>query len=686
MRGEPRRNHNAIVPIPSRSHDPAVRAKRGIRCRGDEDVSRARCGTRTRRRRCRRYAPKQRLDGPASRAGTSSSGLCDTRLVGLGEGEESATEASPAAVVSRLLGEADAFFEEQKLSEALATCRHVLATFGRQQDQAVDERLAYARLLEGIALERLGNGDDGLRAYDDLITAHGDSRDPKIRRHVAWGLWDKAGLLEKLERGEEAEAAYDQLIGRDDQGLSDDLDAKIAWSLRLKGWRLAQAGRSEEAIAAYDEVISRFGGRSDVELRKSVVDTSVNKAALLGELRRADESMAAYDEALALALLADAPDPGLRDRAVMALSSKASALRALHRKEEASVVNRSVVDAHRAAKAAGGGAKESLISAVGALIAQVALLCDLDRDVEARQLKPELVAILGDVEPAAPPVSVADTTALPEAELAAALAKVIGKGDCWHWFENSDQQPPPELMADRAIELYRLTEPWAFADESAAGDAAQFAASMLRDIADGYAMLVRRLDPTRRKGLPLPQRAESQRKQLLETFAVREWAADLGHPLALEEPTEGVDDIKTCAQPPVDAETREIDAEVETFVHFFLTSIYQRELIAVLCDSPLGREVLTHDNLQQLASYDIAHARRWVRYVVRQLPPDAAGAAVASLFLAQGFFLATHDPPTSSARLFPADPLLRARLRDARVYDWLADQGAELPAFPTDAA
>ncbi|MGZ6616199.1 MAG: hypothetical protein ACXVFQ_17410 [Solirubrobacteraceae bacterium] len=235
-------------------------------------------------------------------------------------------------------------------------------------------------------------------------------------------------------------------------------------------------------------------------------------------------------------------------------------------------------------------------------------------------------------------------------------------------------------LAQRALELYRLTEPWALSDDDAAGDAAQLAAGIVRDIADGYAMLTRPVTADQRRSMLFPQRGESARAQLIRTFGADTWAAEHGHPLLLPEPPQDAEDTDRCEghAPQAGGWTR------EAFLRFFLTAAYTHDLVALACDSPTGRQALRDIRFGQRAATQISEARRWARQGILAMPPDAAGAAVASVLMTQAFFLASHGAVPSSAELFPTRALLRDQLYESHTYDWLCDHDAELPRWLTE--
>ena len=554
--------------------------------------------------------------------------------------------------------------------EAIRVYEELIGRYGSSADQKTRRHVAWAFNNQAFTLKELGRREQSLAGYRELVERFRDDREPEVRERVSWALWHQAGLLEDLSRSREADIVRDELIERRDEGLNLELDRNIAWCLQRRAWNLRRAGASEQALEAYEELPARFRDATDAWLRCRVAGSMADQAAILRAVGRIDDAMSIYDESLGL--LAQGTEARLRDTAVIVLLGKGDLLWRANRPEEAIVVYDGAAAAYCEARAAGAGS-EAAWAAIAAVFNKVSRLCALDRSGEAGQARDQLSAILGDVREPGSGAPHSGAPAISERELAATLTQVINGGECWRWFEATDEEPPTDTMAQRATELYRLTEPWALADVGAEGDAAQFVASMLRDIADGYAMLTRPLTPEQRRALPLPQRAESKRTQLIRTFGVDDWAAERGYPLLHTEPAGDAHDARSR-----DEQSHDVDGTTQdAFLRFFLTSAYRHDLLALVCDSPSGRQALR--TLGQHAAQRISEARRWVAQVTPHMPPEAAGAAITALLMAQGFFSAAHGAIASSAELSPDRALLRDALHETHTYDWLLDQNAELP-------
>lgn len=623
----------------------------------------------------------------------------------------------PIAGAVALLEEIQALFDNGRHIDTVARCEEAVHRFTDDASPLVRERVAYALLLEGLSMANLARRDEAIRVYEELFSRYGSSTDPKMRRHaawalnnraftlkelgrreqslvaydelierfrderepeirqrVSWALWNEAGLLDELSRSQEADSVRDELIARRDEGLDVELDRNIAWCLQHRGWALWRAGDVEQALEAYEEPRARFCDATDVWLRRGVAASLSDKAALLDELGRVDDALSTYDDSFAL--LGQGTDPELRELAVIVLHRKGDALWRANRFETAIVVFDGALAAYREATTSGGG-PNVVWAAIAAVFNKLSRLCALDRGEQAGHARDQLTASLGDVCELSLGDARSGAHATSERELAAIFAEVFNGGECWRWFEETDEQPPTDAMAERAIELYCLTEPWALADDAATGDASQFAAGMLRDIADGYAMLTRQLTVEERRALPLPQRAESKREQLIRAFGADDWAAEHGYPLLLTEPAGDVEDAASCEE-----QSRDVGGwSQDAFLRFFLTLAYRHDVLAPICDSPTGRRALTDEYFGQHAAQQISEARRWVGQVKLHMPPEAAGAAVTALLMAQGFFLASQGAVASSAELFPDRALLRACLHKAHTYDWLLHQDVELPGW-----
>jgi hypothetical protein len=379
------------------------------------------------------------------------------------------------------------------------------------------------------------------------------------------------------------------------------------------------------------------------------------------------DSIAAYDDALTE--LGAATDPEACGRAIELLLGKGIALQRVDRAAEAIVVYDSAARRYRSAFEPEGGGDALWRVALG-LHYKVQSLCKLERWGEAGEVQLQLAEVLDDVELALDPEPAPEPCS--EAALAATIAEVLGDDACWRLFESEADIPASEL-GDRALELYLVTEPWLARppDGESAGPA--FAASfMLRDLADGYAMLAATPAAAERRKLPLPRRAEDERARVIRMFGIDDWAAELGHPLSLPEPE---------AEPPPPPVPGSL-ADAHGFASGLTEALCDYELLSLMCDSARGRKALRNRNFTVYAAWQIGRARGWVR----SFGPRGEGAALGTawLFVAQAYFVAAGGRVSASSELLPSRRMLRELVREDDGYAWLADQAVELPPWLVD--
>ncbi len=603
-----------------------------------------------------------------------------------------------------------------RIEEGLGVWEEVISRFEDSVDLEVRMRVAQALNNRSAMLQRLGRSDQALVSFDELVSRFGDAREPRIRTCVSTGLSVKISVLTGLSRLEEADAACDELIARRDDGLNAGLDRNIARCMEERLRRLersgrvdeqvricaelrtafgdtsdpaiqlrvldalsncasdlGRAGRSQEALAMFDEIESRFGDAPQPELRSGFVTAMMPKAALLARIGRVSDAIGAYDQALSL--IGDAAAPEFHGAAVAILFGKGQALRLLGRPAESIVVLDGAVSTYRSVRAAGGGTKR-LGAAVAAIMAKLEQLCEFDRGEEARGLSGRLNELLGDVVDTPLGDHATEAELESESDLAAVVADVFNSGECWPCFEATEQTQPLSVMAERASELYRLTEPWVFPGSDASSLATHAAAGIVRAVADGYAQLARAWPASDRVLLLLPRRTDEWITQVRD-FHVDEWAAEHGYPLTLPEPIPEVGRTSADAQQ-FNSSLIEEQSSPQNLVRFFLKMTYSYELLGVLNDSPTGRAAMKSRTLKDRASFDLLIAKKWLLWLMRDRE-DQAGAAAACVYIAQQLFLASHAEIPSNATPLLRTPALRGLLRESGSYHWLISQAAPLP-------
>jgi hypothetical protein len=305
-----------------------------------------------------------------------------------------------------------------------------------------------------------------------------------------------------------------------------------------------------------------------------------------------------------------------------------------------------------------------------ALLQKVMSVCAVD-PARSAAVVDQLAELLQDVTdpPSAPPQP--QTDSLPEEEIAVLLTELCN-GDCWMEFATAGDDPSSlAAMESKALTLYRQTAAWLGSDTEAWNTPALGAVTLIRQIADGYALLARRWSKSWRARLSLP--SSLLLEFAMRQFGIAEWAAEQGHPLRLS-------DSADLAEELIQSEHERSESWNPDLATAFIASVSHYEMLADLCDSPSGRRAMHIPELRSFASGRINDARQFAGWAWQQ-QEDAAGAAAARIFIAQAYFVATHDTMSSSQDIFPSREMLREMLRQTDAYAWLEDHDVELPEW-----
>lgn len=134
----------------------------------------------------------------------------------------------------------------------------------------VDSDFVFARLNEGVALNKLKRHDEEVNVYDDVIARVDASPDAGLRQWAASAGVNKGVTLIGQRRFDDAIAAFDDVIVL--YGAATELALREhAANARLnKGVLFFALNRFDDAIAEYDVVIEGYGAASEAGLREVV--------------------------------------------------------------------------------------------------------------------------------------------------------------------------------------------------------------------------------------------------------------------------------------------------------------------------------------------------------------------------------------------------------------------------------
>jgi tetratricopeptide (TPR) repeat protein len=220
--------------------------------------------------------------------------------------------------------------------EAIVAYNELLRRFGDAEEPAIIETIANTLFNKGSQLRILNKNEEAIAVYDELLRRFADAQAPAIIETVAGALANRGNTLRRLDRNEEAIAAYDEILLRFAHAREPELRERIARALLNKGAALGVLSRSEEAIAVYDELLRRFADAQEPVIIETIASALLNKGVRLAVLKRSEEAIAVYDELLRR--FADAQEPEIRETIAMALRNKGFRLGTLNRSEEAIAV------------------------------------------------------------------------------------------------------------------------------------------------------------------------------------------------------------------------------------------------------------------------------------------------------------------------------------------------------------
>jgi tetratricopeptide (TPR) repeat protein len=224
--------------------------------------------------------------------------------------QHSTTTDLPADSVSALMGRGVAL---GNVEEAIAVYDEVIARFGSATEVQVRKYVAEAMVNQGEVLESLGGKQAAIEVYDEIIRRFGEAWEPALREQVGRALlkMETLGAVPTQPVAPEPVAHQPAVqddgetlgtLGQTQEKLSPgeyatetDLPHEAAQALVAKGVAL---GTAQEALEVFDEVISRFGAAMEVEVCEQVAEAMVHKAASLGTLGLTTDAIEVCDEVI----------------------------------------------------------------------------------------------------------------------------------------------------------------------------------------------------------------------------------------------------------------------------------------------------------------------------------------------------------------------------------------------------
>ena len=152
-------------------------------------------------------------------------------------------------------------------TEAIATCDEIVERFADSTTPYVQEGVALALRIKGMALWDMGRPDDEIAVYEEMADRFGAIEEPTLRKHLISALQTKAETQRLLGRHEDAIETNDHIVAQFADGDSLETRVMVAESWCSKGDLLVRTGRAEEALDACESIQRLFRtlrGKDDV--------------------------------------------------------------------------------------------------------------------------------------------------------------------------------------------------------------------------------------------------------------------------------------------------------------------------------------------------------------------------------------------------------------------------------------
>ncbi len=553
--------------------------------------------------------------------------------------------------------------KDERLGEGLDALDALVARFSDAADDRLRSLVGFALSHKAVVMTRTGQVEKAVAAHRELAAQRFEAIDPRLADVTASSLLTVAGHAAQAGRSVETLAVLDDLLERFPRPVREKQRKYVASGLYLKAVVLNELGESDQALGVYGVLIDRFANDEPAVIRLRVVDAMQNKVAILdrdGSRHEADELL---DEILGY--LAGSVEPELVRKRVQSLAARAMVLDQAGREAEELLVHNNLVETYLGL-APEDRDQETLDRVIGSVLTRARVPDNLHPRTSA--LVDQLVMILTDVTDPDASQSEPERGPVPEQEIAGLLTDLYQR-QFWFEFATSTTDPASlKTMQETALVLYERTGTWMQLTGGDQEAPVSVAVMLIRQIADGYALLAHPWTADQKARLNLPLRIGVE-------WAMREahlddWATEHGHRLDLPDSQELAEELM---EQHVEREQTGPD-----LVTPFMISVRRYQMLLALCDSPAGQVALRTPQIRSLTEQQLEPARAFAGYIGSH-DQDAAGIGVLCLLIAEAYFVASHAPVSASRDLFPNPAFARRLLRITDAYEWINNQGIELP-------
>ena len=157
-----------------------------------------------------------------------------------------------------------------------------------------------------------------------------------VTSYFATAMSDKALRLEKLGQVDEALEVYDDILRRLYSGDGLEAERLVAQLLSKKAYLFNVYGRGSETTAACEDLINRFGTSEDPIIRRIVASSGIINGMALVKNNRIDEAVSAFDKVVVQYESAATPD--VVDFVLLALVAKSAHVKLAISEREISIL------------------------------------------------------------------------------------------------------------------------------------------------------------------------------------------------------------------------------------------------------------------------------------------------------------------------------------------------------------
>ncbi len=183
---------------------------------------------------------------------------------------------------------------ESELGKLVITANRALAPYGALLSRLLQPLDAVLLNVKANAHRKLGEFEEAIAAYENVVTRFGDSNIAEIQRLVAIALVRKGNTLEELGNFRAAIMACEEVVKRFSDSDEPEIQCWIATALINKSMIQTQTGDADAALSTCAELERRLGtfltGEQEVEFRWRVMHTRAMALLLKGKHQAAMEA------------------------------------------------------------------------------------------------------------------------------------------------------------------------------------------------------------------------------------------------------------------------------------------------------------------------------------------------------------------------------------------------------------